>query len=297
MKAVLRGISGPGGGSHVVVEDGVAISVGRNATNTVSIPTDRFASGSHFEITISNGHLFLRDLGSSNGTFVNGERVREYGLLEGDSILAGESVFQLQFGAVEPPSVMDVLSSQAEPLYAVLDTARDPEIYPLLLASGAYYWCLYTGQSARTSEAVAPYLLYLPPECELLRKLVAQGWGKSWGIYLTSSQPPQTIWHELRRSLMVTMKETGKWVYFRFYDPRVLRVFLPTTDARQQAEFVGTTSSFLMEDEDPELLLRFHSFATAGARERLKVRVAACARVIQPSERGIEATALLQGAE
>ena len=53
---------------------------------------------------------------------------------------------------------------------------------------------------------------------------------------------------------MVNSEETGEEVYFRFYDPRVLRVFLPTCSVRQKAELFGEIRSFLLEGPASELL-------------------------------------------
>jgi hypothetical protein len=46
-------------------------------------------------------------------------------------------------------------------------------------------------------------------------------------------------------------KEDGEQLYFRFYDPRVLRVFLPTCDRQQLSDFFGPVDYFVCEDEDP----------------------------------------------
>jgi hypothetical protein len=52
--------------------------------------------------------------------------------------------------------------------------------------------------------------------------------------------------------------EQGKMLYFRFYDPRVLRIFLPTCDAMQLRELFGDAiDSFILEDEDPAFAIRF----------------------------------------
>jgi len=45
--------------------------------------------------------------------------------------------------------------------------------------------------------------------------------------------------------------EDGEQLYFRFYDPRVLRVFLPTCDERQLRDFFGPIDYFLCESEEP----------------------------------------------
>ena len=275
MKAMLRGVSGPAMGMEVVLEPGVTVLVGRHANATLPVPNDSYLSGRHCELTLTDQGVVLRDVGSSNGTFVDEERIQAF-LLPGDgSFRAGGSVFRIELNVVSVPSVFDLLSSQPEAVYAVLDAARDPAIYPMLLTSGGFYTSLYAGQAALKLEAVSPYLVYLPPQSALLQRIVESGWGQSWGIFLTSSQSAETVWHELRRSLMVTMEETGKYVYFRFYDPRVLRVFLPVADPEQRAQLFGTISSVLMEAEDGSAMLRFAARAAFPEPEIMAVQVAA----------------------
>ena len=50
---------------------------------------DRSVSSRHGEVSISTGQVVLRDLGSSNGTCVNGQKIRETILKDGDQILFG----------------------------------------------------------------------------------------------------------------------------------------------------------------------------------------------------------------
>ena len=48
----------------------------------------------------------------------------------------------------------------------------------------------------------------------------------------------------------------GKQVYFRFYDPTVLRQFLPACLSKEAREFFGPVRSFLMETEAELSLLK-----------------------------------------
>ena len=46
--------------------------------------------------------------------------------------------------------------------------------------------------------------------------------------------------------------------FLRFYDPRVLRVFLPTNDVEQANQFFGPIRRFLCEDDEGAACLLFH---------------------------------------
>ena len=70
--------------------------VGRNSNQHLSIPVPTVSSN-HAEIRLANEKLELRDLGSTNGTFVNGERLRQSCLLkEGDLVQFAQEVFRVE---------------------------------------------------------------------------------------------------------------------------------------------------------------------------------------------------------
>lgn len=63
------------------------------------LPDDRFFSRNHILLEINPPHSFLRDLGSTNGTFVNGQRVKEAFLKNGDQIQGGETIVVVEVTA------------------------------------------------------------------------------------------------------------------------------------------------------------------------------------------------------
>lgn len=65
------------------------VTIGRLDTNEIPIP-DPGLSRHHAEISPENGQYILTDLGSTNGTFVNGKRVAEKTLKDGDKIGIGK---------------------------------------------------------------------------------------------------------------------------------------------------------------------------------------------------------------
>src|SRR4029077_3071091 len=68
------------------------ITFGRNAKNTVQL-ADNGASGFHAEIAREGGAYVLRDLGSTNGTLVDGEPISETALQHGARIRMGATRF------------------------------------------------------------------------------------------------------------------------------------------------------------------------------------------------------------
>ncbi len=80
--------------------DGESMRIGRNADNDIALDDDA-VSGHHVEITLRSseymdGHkeAWVKDLGSTNGTFVNGRPVREYLLKHDDVLRVGTSQFK-----------------------------------------------------------------------------------------------------------------------------------------------------------------------------------------------------------
>jgi pSer/pThr/pTyr-binding forkhead associated (FHA) protein len=86
------------------ISEGV-ISIGRTADNTISFPTDSNVSRYHAEIEVRGDEFWLVELGSSNGTTVNNERVDyERILLNGDVItFGGSSTIEFYFASREKP--------------------------------------------------------------------------------------------------------------------------------------------------------------------------------------------------
>jgi hypothetical protein len=69
-----------------------ALTVGRGNNNDVPLPEDEFASGRHARFEPRRDGIYVEDIGSTNGTFVNGIRLtRERKLTPGDVVRIGET--------------------------------------------------------------------------------------------------------------------------------------------------------------------------------------------------------------
>jgi len=115
---------------------------------------------------------------------------------------------------------------------------------------------LYKGRSAKALAAVAPYLFACESGTPFGRWIRTRGWGRSWGIYCESEMDLPGLVHHFRKFLLVK-DEKGKQLYFRYYDPRVIRTVLPVCDRDQLKEFFGPVRGFVAEDADPDFALRF----------------------------------------
>jgi len=79
-------------GRRIILQANRVTRLGRADDNEVMLIDDR-SSRHHAVITNSNGRFSIRDLGSTNGTFVEEVRIREQGLSDGDHIRVGDARF------------------------------------------------------------------------------------------------------------------------------------------------------------------------------------------------------------
>jgi hypothetical protein len=143
-------------------------------------------------------------------------------------------------------------------LYAIVDAARDPRIYPGLrrLANTDQVLPLYQGAAATELAAVAPYLVGLGTTNRVFDWIWEQGWGESWGIFVWSLVTAEALRAHFRR-LTVVRTEDGKRLLFRFYDPRVLPSFLRTCDPPQLREIFGPIQRYIVEISPGAAVVRF----------------------------------------
>ncbi len=142
--------------------------------------------------------------------------------------------------------------------YAIFDAARLEEMPARLfeLEDEPEYISLFFGTSQEELFDVAPYLIRLEPNSPFLAWWMDEGLGQSWGIFFTSDADIDELLTHFQGLLKVQDPE-GKELYFRYYDPRVLRVFLPTCEAGELGQMFGPVESFLVEDKQAKFFLRF----------------------------------------
>lgn len=155
--------------------------------------------------------------------------------------------------------------------YSILDGASTPGLRQRLWQHQPPHRCLMRGELDDEMAQVAPYLVQLSPDSEFT-EFVLEGWGQHQGIFLLSSANLRDLRRHFRRFMTVHHPETGRPMLFRFYDPRVLRVFLPSCDPVQLAELFGPVSRYLMEDETPDRLLIFRHSAGRAECEPLAIK-------------------------
>lgn len=254
---------------RAVLQPGQVLRVGRTPSEGLAVPGDEELSDTHFALSWDGQRCRLEDLRGRGGTLLGGQPIREAEVPHAGWIRAGRTDFSVHFerwtqrepGAPKSPEALaleeralEVLREQRARLYGIVDLARDERLQALLWESVEEFRSLYEGPQGERVRDMAPHLVALPEGSELLEVLAREGWGHGWGVFLASAQPLPEVRRHLRKLLRVKLESFPERVYFRFYDPRVLREFLQVcTPEQRQVLFGSTVESFLFEGTGGEV--------------------------------------------
>lgn len=117
----LRFISGKYQGGEFPLPENGEIVIGRSSELDMVLVED-MVSRRHAKITATAGQIYLQDLGSTNGSFVNGEKVKRARLNEGDRILIGTSIIKVV--ATEGSASIDQAKANLEDVAAAKRSAQ-----------------------------------------------------------------------------------------------------------------------------------------------------------------------------
>jgi hypothetical protein len=309
MLVILEAVSGPITGRRIEVRAGTILRIGRTAKSDYALSEDSYLSGQHFAIENDGLEGRARDLGSSNGTFVNGERVvSENVLREGDSLTAGGSTFTIHIEADAPakdpaPRVAtiptDAFPGTSKINRADLGISGELNNWPgFTRAQSVLLTSLY--KDAETVLAVldplrdaripafldasgeqfiplddgirvAAYVVRLPPHARLLDVLIKDGWSRGWGFYCTSSTGLEEACLHFK-NFVTLYTPAGTPLTFRFWDPRVLRASVPALLPQEAVDFFGPLTRIVVEGEKTEMAVEF-SLGPRGAKHQSLVLV------------------------
>lgn len=118
MRVTLNVVAGPQTGRSFYFDQHETFMIGRSEDAQFCLPQDRFFSRHHCIVEIAPPQAFIRDLGSTNGTFVNGIRIDSAYLKHGDRIQGGETVLEVNVSADMTDAAyhhQQVVSDKTEP--------------------------------------------------------------------------------------------------------------------------------------------------------------------------------------
>lgn len=140
--------------------------------------------------------------------------------------------------------------------FAVLDGASIPDLRMKLYEMRPPHYCLFRGDRPPDVQEVAPYVVQLTPGTVFADWVLSECFGKHWGIFAHSRHSIKEMRRHFR-GLITVYDEAGNPMIFRFYDPRVLPVFLPTCSIDELKTFFGTVDTLFAENVKEQSLLSF----------------------------------------
>ncbi len=260
----LRVLSGRLEGGVVPLQRGCALLVGRQPGADVLISED-LVSRRHARITYDGTEVVVEDLGSTNGTFVNGERVTRAAVREGDRVLVGETIFTVvarqaasAASATQLRSILDVGDAERTAASAIQGRLDEVPLIDLLqlVATARKTGLLVVRSGAEKAElvlergAVVACTLEahpdLPPE-----KAVFRPFGWAAGQFELQPREPGAARPPLMATTDALLLEAAR----QLDEMRRLRATLPTR--------------FTVTDEVPEIALEPEDRALYALAERL----------------------------
>ena len=146
----------------------------------------------------------------------------------------------------------------AAKFYGVLDLARAPHLYEhVARLEPEAAECLFAGRLAPEVRRASPFLVELEPADPLSKLWRGQGWGGAWGILLSSRQGLPVVRRRLRHFTMAKLPDGSGPMLFRFWDPRVLRTYLPLAEHNALADWFKDIDLYILETEDGKGSIRY----------------------------------------
>ncbi|MCC7373202.1 MAG: DUF4123 domain-containing protein [Verrucomicrobiales bacterium] len=153
--------------------------------------------------------------------------------------------------------------------YGVIDAARSYFRLGMVRLLAATTQCLFAGEKGNRLDDVAPHLFQYDVSGQVAELIVGPGKDNDCGILFDSTVGFEVVRRHFRRFLVVRRARDMKKVLFRFYDPRVLRAFLPACTDAELSEFFGPIAAFHCEGDDPGTV---QTYAMEGGMLRVKER-------------------------
>ncbi len=152
MQVNLKVTSGPYKGRIFSFTQHDTFLIGRSPDAHLCLPEDRYFSRNHCLLEMNPPHSYLRDLGSTNGTFLNGQRVKDAFLNNGDRIQCGETILVVEVTTTAPAALSETTQDAGIPKRPVLVMVE----------------CLNCGRREQ-AQASAPdeHLTFLCEECRI----------------------------------------------------------------------------------------------------------------------------------
>lgn len=153
---------------------------------------------------------------------------------------------------IEPLERLRPVAARGE-LFAILDACDSPPVREKVKELGnKRAHSLYGGTAEGEHGDVAPYLVCA--DGPLLDWIHVTLWSEWWGILALAKASTEDLRSHFRRFIVVEKPDTEK-TYFRFYDPRILRAFLPACTPDELNEFYGPIQAYGISHFEPDKVM------------------------------------------
>lgn len=140
-------------------------------------------------------------------------------------------------------------------VWAIVDSAQDQRVYWTLTNSFLPHCCLFAGALPEALEMAAPYLVQLDPD-DKFTDYLGKNLQRNLAVFLRCDATLAELRRHLR-SFLTVKDSSGRKMLFRYYDPRVLRVYLPTCTNMELQTVFGPVKAFWTVGENPNELTQF----------------------------------------
>lgn len=159
------------------------------------------------------------------------------------------------------------LQSNCAPLWLLVDTASDRDLYAWLRVQGLDIHSLYSGLDATLLAEVAPYLIKVD-DLPAMQQLIVQSWREARMIFIESDASVEALRIQLKKNLIVKL-QNGNDGYFRFYDPRALSAFIGVTNFDQLDHLFGSAIRRIHSEYDDGTTIMTTEKKATGSISRL----------------------------
>ncbi|PUA26720.1 MAG: hypothetical protein B0W54_23580 [Cellvibrio sp. 79] len=133
---------------------------------------------------------------------------------------------------------LKTISNSEEHLYMIIDCAHDTRILPALAKSLNSRCCLFNEENvSETIKAVAPFLVKIKNIDEFVSWCISEGMHRHWMIFFTSADQHVSDLRLHFKHFSLAHTPDGKQYFFRYYDARVLPVFITSCEQRERDDF------------------------------------------------------------
>lgn len=142
-------------------------------------------------------------------------------------------------------------------LYGLLDAYDNPTVPRKVQELGRELAVsLFVGEAEKKYWALAPYLIVVQEAT--LDWMVQTMWNAPCGVFVLSRSGLESLRTHFRRFLIVQLPDGERW-YFRYYDPRILKIYLSNCRADELDVFFGPVRAFGIPEPESDQVALLHT--------------------------------------